>query len=107
MLNSEDVAKFKAFIELCQKQPSLLHLPELDFFRKYLIKLGAELPPVSTSSSSSDTKADSGPTAGASPEPRAPTPPPEVDSEPESPESEVELDNSGVIGEFLLVLRQV
>ena len=104
MLSPEDVQKFKAFIAACDANPALLQLPELEFFRAFLLKLGAKLPEKSAASSGASGTGDgaeSTPTAPP-PEPEAesePEPEPEQEPEPESEESELELDNSGVLGQ--------
>lgn len=44
MLDSKKVSELKEFVSVLKADSSLLHLPELDFFREYLLSLGASLP---------------------------------------------------------------
>ncbi len=99
MLPDSEVEKLRQFVGILRAKPDLLWETNLDFFREYLLSLGAALP---------DKKAATpppGPEAfKKSPEPpRRETPPPEPmsedEEEAEEPESEVELDMEGVIGE--------
>lgn len=39
------VSELKEFIESCKSNPSLLHTPSLQFFKSYLLSLGARIPP--------------------------------------------------------------
>jgi suppressor of tumorigenicity protein 13 len=43
-MNANDIQKLKTFIDLATKNPNIIHTPELDFFKQYLINLGATIP---------------------------------------------------------------
>ena len=81
----EQVKLLKVFVEACKANPSLLHTPELEFFKDYLQSLGAKLPDAPKTSPRT-------PTAEPKKEERPSTP-----EEEESPESDLELDNEGVV----------
>lgn len=38
------VKELEAFVTLARNDPSILHRPELTFFKEYLLSLGAKLP---------------------------------------------------------------
>nr|CEL67462.1 TPA: Cs1 protein, related [Neospora caninum Liverpool] len=76
-LSPQKVAELKAFIGMCERDPSILHRPELAFFKEYLQSLNAEIPAEM-------------PARGGSPEKPATAPVPEESSDEESSESEVE-----------------
>jgi len=42
----EDLHKMKLFISFCTEKPDILHLPQLDFFKKFIEKLGGKIPPM-------------------------------------------------------------
>ncbi|KHJ44712.1 tetratricopeptide repeat protein [Trichuris suis] len=46
---NEQVQLLRAFVDLCQKNPEMLHIPELQFYRQYLESLGARIPPAGQS----------------------------------------------------------
>uniref|UniRef100_A0A3P9JN29 ST13 Hsp70 interacting protein n=1 Tax=Oryzias latipes TaxID=8090 RepID=A0A3P9JN29_ORYLA len=87
-MDSRKVAELKAFVNLCESSPEILHLPEMSFFRSWLQNIvltvtvmfdfqgGCPCGPSSTASS-------------------APEPEPHVPSE--SEESDIEIDQDGVI----------
>lgn len=43
-INTEDVAKLKLFVEFISATPSLLNLPQLSFFKKFVEQLGGTVP---------------------------------------------------------------
>ncbi|KAF0303860.1 Hsc70-interacting protein [Amphibalanus amphitrite] len=96
MLNPEDVQKFKLFIAACDANPALLHLPELEFFRAFLLKHGAKLPEKPATPSGAGAGTGDGAEDTAAPEPETEQEP-EPEEEQESEESDLELDNTGVI----------
>ena len=87
------VDQLKGFISLCKSKPEIIHNEELQFFRDYLISMGATLPPKpeeDASAPAGDKKPES------KPEPAKEEP---AEMEVESEESDVELDMEGVIGD--------
>lgn len=87
-LPQDKIRDLKLFIDLCRKDPDLVHHPELEFFKNYLESLGAVVPPKQTFENKPEK-----PKEESKPEPEEVTP--------ESEESEVELDYEGVIGEHI------
>ncbi|KAL7286349.1 hypothetical protein TKK_0019306 [Trichogramma kaykai] len=83
-LSTEHIAQLKAFIELVDKQPSVIHHPQLAFFKNFLVKLGAKITSETTDKPKSETFTK-------------PAEEPEEEPEPVSEESDVELDMTGVI----------
>ncbi|XP_071543444.1 hsc70-interacting protein-like isoform X1 [Panulirus ornatus] len=82
----EDVKRLQWFINACRSSPEILHLPQLSFFKEYLLSLGATIPtPEASFKAPSSTKEEPM---------QEPTPEPEPEEE---EESDVELDNQGVI----------
>ncbi|XP_048847099.1 hsc70-interacting protein-like [Brienomyrus brachyistius] len=92
-MDPRKVSELKAFVQLCSQNPSVLHLPELDFLRTWLTGMGATIPPPSTKGAPSSCPRTECPCSGAS----APTSAPEEPVFPESEESELEIDDEGVI----------
>uniref|UniRef100_A0A3P9KFW4 ST13 Hsp70 interacting protein n=1 Tax=Oryzias latipes TaxID=8090 RepID=A0A3P9KFW4_ORYLA len=45
-MDSRKVAELKAFVNLCESSPEILHLPEMSFFRSWLQNMGAKIPPL-------------------------------------------------------------
>ncbi|XP_059408660.1 hsc70-interacting protein-like isoform X2 [Carassius carassius] len=92
-MDPRKVSELKAFVQLCKDNPSVLHLPEMGFFKSWLQGMGADIP--------SPTKNDSSSCKGSCPCDGAPRAAPEPKPEPalpsESSESELEIDNEGVI----------
>ena len=43
-INTEDVGNLKIFIEFVSTQPSILNLPQLAFFKKFVEQLGGKVP---------------------------------------------------------------
>eukprot|EP00730_Choanoeca_flexa_P015763 TRINITY_DN7312_c0_g1_i2.p1 TRINITY_DN7312_c0_g1~~TRINITY_DN7312_c0_g1_i2.p1 ORF type:complete len:363 (+),score=104.88 TRINITY_DN7312_c0_g1_i2:119-1207(+) len=52
-MDSSKQASLLAVVELLKAQPELIHSPELDFFKEYLVSLNATLPPAPSLSSES------------------------------------------------------
>lgn len=40
----EELAKLRAFIGFCTNQPEILNIPQLDFFKEFVEKLGGKVP---------------------------------------------------------------
>ncbi|XP_005752314.1 hsc70-interacting protein [Pundamilia nyererei] len=95
-MDPRKVAELKGFVQLCEANPGILHLPEMGFFRTWLLNMGATIPPPPKTSDSCQGGCPCGPppTAASPPEPE-PAPAPAVPSE--SEESEIEIDREGVI----------
>uniref|UniRef100_A0A3P9B3J2 ST13 Hsp70 interacting protein n=1 Tax=Maylandia zebra TaxID=106582 RepID=A0A3P9B3J2_9CICH len=93
-MDPRKVAELKGFVQLCEANPGILHLPEMGFFRTWLLNMGATIPPPPKTSDSCQGGCPCGPppTAASPPEPE---PAPAVPSE--SEESEIEIDREGVI----------
>ncbi|XP_024128317.1 hsc70-interacting protein [Oryzias melastigma] len=91
-MDSRKVAELKAFVNLCETSPEVLHLPELGFFRSWLQNMGAKIPPLAKTEGGCKGGCPCGPSSTAS---SAPEPEPHVPSE--SEESEIEIDQDGVI----------
>ena len=89
----EELDALKDFIEMLKLNPAMIHADGLDFFRAYLVSLGATLP-AKPEKKDAPAKEEKMETEEATSEP-APAP------EPESEESDVELDMEGVIGKAL------
>ncbi|CAH1776309.1 unnamed protein product [Owenia fusiformis] len=88
-MDQAQLTLLKGFTELCKKNPSILHLPQLAFFKEWIESLGAEVPAPNTSF-------DAPPPTEEQPKP-APAPKREPTPEPESEESDIDIDNEGVI----------
>uniref|UniRef100_A0A3Q4GMM3 Hsc70-interacting protein-like n=1 Tax=Neolamprologus brichardi TaxID=32507 RepID=A0A3Q4GMM3_NEOBR len=87
-MDPRKVAELKGFVQLCEANPGILHLPEMGFFRTWLLNMGATIPPPPKTSDSCQGGCPCGPppTAASPPEPE-PEPAPAVPSE--SEESEI------------------
>ena len=83
-INTEYLIQLRSFIELCNKQPSIINNPELSFFKNFIEKLGGKVP--------KSDKDDEDTSESFDRESRFETP------DPESEESDLELDMTGVIG---------
>ncbi|XP_048870509.1 hsc70-interacting protein-like [Brienomyrus brachyistius] len=91
-MDPQKISELKAFVQLCTSTPSILHLPELGFFRSWLESLGATIP------SASENEAP--PTTSKKEETSSAPPPCSAAPEPtlsESEESELEIEKDGVI----------
>lgn len=83
-LDKDSLEKLKSFIDVCAKNPDILHKPELSFFKKFIESLGGTIPEATAMPSES-----SQPT---------PTAEPTADETAESEEeSDLELDNEGCV----------
>ena len=92
-LPKAQIDQLQAFVQVLKAKPDILHDPGLQFFRDYLVSLGATLP-------SPPPKEEKKPEKSPEPEPVPPKEPEKMEEEvvESDPESEVELDMSGVIG---------
>ena len=99
-LPKAQIDQLQAFVTLLKARPAMLHDPGLQFFRDYLISLGATLP-------SPPSQEEKKPEKSPEPEP-VPQKEPEKMEEEEvvesDPESEVDLDMTGVIGKLYVNL---
>lgn len=43
-LSNEEINKLKFFISYCARDPSMLNLPQLDFFKSFVEQLGGKVP---------------------------------------------------------------
>lgn len=43
-LGSEEINKLKLFIGVCSQNPSILNMPQLDFFKSFIEQLGGKVP---------------------------------------------------------------
>ncbi|XP_018523179.1 hsc70-interacting protein [Lates calcarifer] len=91
-MDPRKVAELKGFVQLCESNPMILHLPEMSFFRTWLLSMGATIPPPPKTEGSCQGGCPCGP-----PPASAPPPEPEPPVLSESEESEIEIDNEGVI----------
>lgn len=82
----EDVAKLKMFIGFASVQPSILNLPQLEFFKKFVVQLGGTVPPAPAGAEPKFEHASASAKAEAKVEPE-PEKPMESD-----PESDIELE---------------
>ncbi|CAH8548873.1 unnamed protein product [Dicrocoelium dendriticum] len=84
-MDSQRIKELKVFVDLLKSKPDILNLPDLSFFKEWLLSLGARLPTSATGNSRSAEKCES----------------PEVDSGAESTtsESEIEFDDVDVLPE--------
>uniref|UniRef100_A0A3Q3VQR5 Hsp70-interacting protein N-terminal domain-containing protein n=1 Tax=Mola mola TaxID=94237 RepID=A0A3Q3VQR5_MOLML len=55
-MDPRKVTELKAFVQMCESRPDILHLPELSFFRKWLQGMGATIPPLSKTKDSCQVK---------------------------------------------------
>jgi suppressor of tumorigenicity protein 13 len=44
-----EIEKLKVFVAFCSQQPSILNLPQLEFFKTFIEKLGGTVPAAETS----------------------------------------------------------
>ncbi|CAL8289489.1 unnamed protein product [Boreogadus saida] len=85
-MDPQKISDLKAFVQLCQSNSSVLHLPEMEFFRTWLKGMGAFIPLPRKSEGSCKGGCPCGPKSSAAQE--------EAISE---DESDIEIDNEGVI----------
>ncbi|GAB1605045.1 hsc70-interacting protein-like [Argonauta hians] len=90
-LSAENINQLRSFVESCKLNPNLLHLPPLDFFRRWMEDMGAKIPPKTAETGAKETPPKS---AASGEEPKEK---PAEEKVEESDESEVELDNTGVV----------
>ncbi|XP_068435460.1 hsc70-interacting protein [Clinocottus analis] len=91
-MDPRKVTELKGFVQMCESGPEVLHLPEMGFFRTWLLSMGATIPPLPKT----ERSCQGGCPCGPSPTSAAPhEPEPSVLSENE--ESDIEMDNEGVI----------
>lgn len=43
-IGADEINKLKIFVGYCSENPSILNLPQLDFFKKFVEKLGGKVP---------------------------------------------------------------
>lgn len=43
-IGSDEINKLKLFIEFCSQNPKTLNLPQLDFLKSFIVKLGGKVP---------------------------------------------------------------
>jgi suppressor of tumorigenicity protein 13 len=90
-LPDQQVNELKAFVSILKQNPTLLHTPQLAFFKHYVESLGATIPPLSSESEKPEPK----------PAPPPPSAEPETKVEEEDEvESDIELDMEGVVGKL-------
>ena len=82
--NAEQLAKLKTLTELCITNPSILNLPDLGFIKNFIKHFGGTIPESGSQSEPDEFKKDER----------------DVKPDPESEESDLELDMTGVIGNF-------
>ncbi|XP_059924643.1 hsc70-interacting protein isoform X2 [Gadus macrocephalus] len=85
-MDPQKISDLKAFVQLCQSNSSVLHLPEMEFFRTWLKGMGAFIPLPRKSEGSCKGGCPCGPKSSAAQE--------DAISE---DESDIEIDNEGVI----------
>ncbi|XP_011602054.1 hsc70-interacting protein-like [Takifugu rubripes] len=91
-MDPRKLSELKGFVQLCETKPEMLHLPEMSFFREWLLGMGATIPPLSKPKESCQGGCPCGP-----PPTKASPPEPEPPVLSESDESDIEIDNDGVI----------
>ncbi|XP_029996527.1 hsc70-interacting protein isoform X2 [Sphaeramia orbicularis] len=91
-MDPRKVSELKGFVQLCESNPGILHLPEMSFFRTWIQGMGATIPPPPKGGDSCKGGCPCGPSSTSA---SAPQPEPPVPSE--SEESEIEIDKEGVI----------
>ncbi|XP_053194716.1 hsc70-interacting protein [Scomber japonicus] len=91
-MDARKVSELKGFVQMCETNPEVLHLPEMGFLRTWLESMGATIPPPPKTRDRCQGGCPCGPppTSAAQPEPEPP-----VLSE--SEESDIEVDQEGVI----------
>ncbi|KAE8611225.1 hypothetical protein XENTR_v10012375 [Xenopus tropicalis] len=87
-MDPRKVQELREFVRLCESNPNVLHCSELQFFKDWLLSMGASVPAAGSTEPPTDAKEET-PVK----EERTPSPPPK----PESEESDIEIDNEGVI----------
>lgn len=91
-IDPAELQKLKLFVNLCSAQPQLLNLPQLEFFKTFVEKLGGKVPegtPGFGEEQKPEQKEEEAKKKESEPEP--------VKKEDSEPESDVELDNEGCV----------
>ncbi|XP_075940988.1 hsc70-interacting protein [Anarhichas minor] len=91
-MDPRKVTELKGFVQMCEASADILHLPEMSFFRTWLLGMGATIPPQPKTEKPCQGGCPCGPPPTSAP-PFEPAPP--VPSE--NDESDIEMDNEGVI----------
>lgn len=91
-MDPRKLSELRGFVQMCESNPNILHLPEMGFLRTWLQSMGATIPPLQKTKDSCQGGCPCGPppTSASPPEPEPPV-------QSESEESEIEIDNEGVI----------
>ncbi|XP_028268409.1 hsc70-interacting protein isoform X2 [Parambassis ranga] len=91
-MDPRKVSELKGFVQLCESNPGILHLPEMGFFRIWMEDMGATIPPLPKTHGSCQggCPCDPPPTTSSPPEP-------EPAATTGSEESDIEIDDEGVI----------
>ena len=95
-LPKAQVDQLKLFVQMMKSKPEILHDPDLDFLRDYIVSLGGTIPPKLEPKPEPKQEPKVEPTPA---EPEQPEP-----EEEEEPESDLELDMTGVIGKLRILL---
>lgn len=85
-IDPAELKKLKFFVDLCSAQPQLLNLPQLEFFKSFVEKLGGKIP---------EGKPDFGDAHFKTEEPKKDEEP--AKKEESEPESDIELDTEGCV----------
>ena len=84
-MNANQVALLREFIKVVASKPEILHLPELGFFKEWLLKMGANIPAKEEPAEKPKPKPEPELEPEPEPEPKVPDP---DDMETASPASE-------------------
>ncbi|KAM7386473.1 hypothetical protein PAMA_009200 [Pampus argenteus] len=91
-MDARKVTELKKFVQMCESNPDILHLPEMSFLRTWLQSMGATIPPPRKTEERCQGGCPCGP-----PPASASRPEPEPPVLSESEESDIEIDQEGVI----------
>ncbi|XP_054463136.1 hsc70-interacting protein [Anoplopoma fimbria] len=91
-MDPRKVSELKGFVQMLESSPEILHLPEMSFFRTWLLGMGATIPTPPKTERPCQGGCPCGP-----PPTSAPPPEPERPVLSENEESDIEMDNEGVI----------
>lgn len=83
-INMEEVNKLKMFVSFCSAQPSILNMPQLEFFKKFVEQLGGKVPEAEETPKPKEEETKRTPFSQPKPTP--------MEEDESDPESEVELD---------------
>ena len=86
--NLDQLNKIKTFMELCIKNPRILNLPDLAFIKDFIKHFGGTIPESKSEAKAEEFKSNE----------------PKMEAEPDSEESDIELDMTGVIGNFYIFI---